>query len=82
MTIRVTELTLDRRPAEIVVHFSTKLEDPSILWLCWNRVRYNPCKPPEIGKHSVLPSVDFMHVILGEETLIEMRYPAKEKGLF
>jgi hypothetical protein len=74
INIRVTELTDDRRPAEIVVHFSMDLEDPSILWLCWNRVRYNPCKPPKLGEKIILPSADFMEVILGVKTPVEMRY--------
>lgn len=72
--IRITKLTPDHRPAEIVVDFSMNLEDPSILWLCWNRVRYDRCRPPKIGKRTVLPSVDFMEVILGFKTPIEMRY--------
>ncbi|MBN1656453.1 MAG: hypothetical protein JXA30_21970 [Deltaproteobacteria bacterium] len=78
--IRVSAITSDQRPAEITVRFSTVLEDPSILWLCWNRVRYIGCNPPAIGEHMILPAVDFLEVILGKRTPIKMRYTPKESG--
>lgn len=50
MTVEVTELTADNRPAAAAFHFDTPLEDHSLLWLYWTEGRFRPWSPPPIGE--------------------------------
>ncbi len=52
VTIRITELTDDARPAEATFVFDVALEDPSLKWLQWNMKewKYEEFIPPEIGE--------------------------------
>lgn len=50
MTVEVTELTADSRPAAAAFHFDTPLEDRSLLWLVWIDGRFRPWSPPPIGE--------------------------------
>ncbi|MHC4403127.1 MAG: hypothetical protein ACYTG0_25985 [Planctomycetota bacterium] len=50
MTVRVTEMTDDDRPAEAWFRFDVPLEAPSLRWLCFRNGRFEPFEPPEIGQ--------------------------------
>jgi hypothetical protein len=56
MTIEVTSLTPDRRPAEARFHFDVPLEDASLRWLQWKDDGYMPFTPPPIGDTVRLPA--------------------------
>ncbi|UCD27943.1 MAG: hypothetical protein JSV03_12690 [Planctomycetota bacterium] len=50
MTVEVTALTDDRRPAEAAFYFDVPLEDPSLLWLQWDDGELIPFTPPSVGE--------------------------------
>jgi hypothetical protein len=59
LTIEVTALTQDGRPAEILARFDRPLEDPHFVFLAWHGRRFVPFKLPTTGRSVVLPRVDF-----------------------
>ena len=54
MTVEVTELTDDGRPAEASFRFAVPLEDPSLRWLQWINGAFVPFTPPAIGESVAL----------------------------
>jgi hypothetical protein len=44
--ITILELTPDARPAAVLFHFNTPLEDQSLQWICW-RTQPKPASFPE-----------------------------------
>jgi len=66
MTVRITALTADKRPAEAVIRFDAPLEDPKFYWMQWVDFGYVPFAPPPIGKTVELPPVDFFKVMMGK----------------
>ncbi len=65
MTVEITEVGWDGRPAEAVMRFSRPLEDPGYIWLKWEGRQYVPFELPEIGGQVVLPKVDFFEIAYG-----------------
>jgi len=59
ITIEVSALTPDGRPAEARFHFQRGLDDPSLLWLRWQDGVYVPFEPPEVGTSVTLPPPAF-----------------------
>jgi hypothetical protein len=59
LTIRVTRLTGDGRPAEVAFRFDVPLEDPSLLWLHWADGCFEPFALPEVGQTAELPAPIF-----------------------
>jgi hypothetical protein len=57
VTVEVTALMADGRPAEARFHFDRALEDPSLLWLRWRDGVYVPFVPPPVGARVTLPPV-------------------------
>lgn len=55
MTVEVTELRSNGRPAEAAFSFSVGLEDASLRWLQYKKGRYVPFHPPAIGQSVELP---------------------------
>ncbi|MHC4641202.1 MAG: hypothetical protein ACYS32_06110 [Planctomycetota bacterium] len=55
MTVEVTELTDNGRPAEAAFSFSVGLEDASLRWLQYKEGRYVPFHPPAVGQSVELP---------------------------
>jgi hypothetical protein len=49
MTVEVTALTEDGRPAEAAFQFTVPLEDASLLWLCYRGKAFEPFTPPAVG---------------------------------
>lgn len=56
VTIEITELTDDGRPAEATFRFRAPLEDPSFRWLYIEDARYVPFVVPDIGETVEVPS--------------------------
>lgn len=50
MTVEVTELRSDGRPAEAAFIFSVGLEDASLRWLQYKKGKYVPFRPPAVGR--------------------------------
>ena len=56
LTIEVTALTDDGRPAEAAFRFHIPLEDPSLLWLKWEGGSFVSFTPPSVGETVELPA--------------------------
>jgi hypothetical protein len=50
MTVEVTDVTADGRPAEAAFRFMTKLENPYFRWLQWEGEAFAPFEPPAVGQ--------------------------------
>jgi len=59
MTVEITELGPDQRPAEAVFRFDVPLEDKSLRWLQWRDGRFEPFIPPPVGQRVTLPGGKF-----------------------
>jgi hypothetical protein len=57
VTVEVTALTADGRPAEARFRFDRAVEDPSLLWLRWRDGVYVRFEPPPVGAKVTLPPV-------------------------
>ncbi len=63
-TIRVTALTRDGRPSEILASFAAPLEDPRFVFMVWSsEKRFVPFALPAIGESRTLPKVDFSSLL-------------------
>jgi hypothetical protein len=56
MTVEITELTADGRPAEALFEFPFRLEDPELKWLKWEDGIYVPFDLPQVGTTLSLPA--------------------------
>jgi hypothetical protein len=54
MTVEITDLTPDGRPAEAVFRFDEPLESPSLRWLCFRGNSFEPFMPPPIGQEATI----------------------------
>jgi hypothetical protein len=54
MTVEVTDLTADGRPAEAVFRFDQPLESSSLRWLCFRGNCFEPFVPPSIGHEATI----------------------------
>ncbi|MDR3637029.1 MAG: hypothetical protein P4L84_24710 [Isosphaeraceae bacterium] len=50
MTVTITSLTADGRPAEATFRFDVPLESPSLVWLCFRGNGFEAFTPPAVGK--------------------------------
>jgi hypothetical protein len=50
MTVTISSLTTDGRPAEAMFRFDVPLESPSLLWLCFRGGGFEPFRPPAVGQ--------------------------------
>lgn len=63
LSIEITELMPDGRPAEILAHFRYPLEDSHYLLLQWEHGRFQAFTPPTVGSSVTLPAVDFASLL-------------------
>jgi hypothetical protein len=56
VTVEVTDLTEDGRPAEATFRFAVPLEDASLRWLFWQEGEFVPFTPPDVGQSLHLPA--------------------------
>jgi hypothetical protein len=54
MTVEVTSVTADGRPAEAAFRFMTKLENPYFRWLQWKDGAFVPFEPPAVGETKMI----------------------------
>ena len=54
MTVEITDLTADGRPAEAVFRFDEPLESPSLRWLCFRGNHFEPFVLPPIGQEATI----------------------------
>ena len=52
MTVTISSLTADGRPAEATFRFDVPLESPSLLWLCFRGDGFEPFTPPAVGQEA------------------------------
>jgi hypothetical protein len=50
MTVTISALTADGRPAEATFRFDVPLESPSLLWLCFRGDGFEAFTPPAVGQ--------------------------------
>jgi hypothetical protein len=65
VTVEVTSLTSDGRPAEALFTFDRALEDPSLSWLRWGAAGFEAWSPPPVGSAEIVPAVDLVKAVLG-----------------
>ncbi|MET0343643.1 MAG: hypothetical protein ABW252_21705 [Polyangiales bacterium] len=65
-TFTVTELTDDKRPAEVEVRFVAPLESPSLRFVRWEGQSYVPFELPAVGQTVHVPAVDMKRAMLGD----------------
>ncbi len=75
MTVTVTAVTGDGRPAEALFRFDRSLEDPSFVWLSWTRKGFAPWTPPPLGETAHLPAHDVRRAMLDIEDALTDRLP-------
>ncbi len=63
LTITITALTPDSRPAEAQFDFDRPLEDPSLYWARWDRLRYVPFVLPKVGERITLGPIDLLDAL-------------------
>ena len=62
MTVVVTDLTDDGRPAEAAFRFALPLEDPSLRWLQWADGGFRDFTPPAVGETVTLPAARLLRL--------------------
>jgi hypothetical protein len=61
LSVTISELTLDGRPAVAVFRFSVPLEDASLRWLQWQNDTLVPFSLPSINETRQLPAPDLTY---------------------
>ena len=54
MTVRVTMLTPDGRPATANFRFDVPLESDSLVWLCFRGKAFERFSPPSVGQETMI----------------------------
>ncbi len=62
VTISITELTDDDRPANVRFRFTVPLEHPTLVWLQWQRDGFVPFSVPAVGTPIVVPGRELARV--------------------
>ncbi len=55
MTVQITGMTPDKRPAEAQFEFDRSLENESLMWMKWENGKFVPFEIPKVGESEVLP---------------------------
>jgi hypothetical protein len=63
LTVTVTSMTPDGRPAEADFAFREPLESSDYVWMAWRENACEPFTPPTIGETTVLPRIDFLQLV-------------------
>jgi len=61
LTVEVTDLTADGRPAQVAVRFRSPLDDPSLRFVRWQGAGYRDWTPPAVGETADLPEMGFLN---------------------
>jgi hypothetical protein len=65
MSITITELRPDGKPAAALFAFREPLESPKHLWLAWDQHGCHSFSPPRVGETVTLDKIDFQKLALG-----------------
>jgi hypothetical protein len=66
MTAEILATEPDGRPAEVAFQFDRPLDDPSFLWMRWEKTSYVPFAVPPVGERASLAPVNFLEVAFAE----------------
>jgi hypothetical protein len=55
ITVEITDLTADGRPAAATFRFDVPLESPPLRWLCFRGNGFEPFTPPPVGREVTIP---------------------------
>ncbi len=61
--VRVSEVSLDGRPLQIIVSFDRLLTDPGLVWMRWQHLGYARFALPAVGSTVVLPKADILDLL-------------------
>jgi hypothetical protein len=75
LSIELTAVMPDGRPAEILARFDRALEDPALLWRQWRGRGYEPFVPPAIGAAVTVPALDLPAILVGD--LLQLPFDSK-----
>lgn len=64
LTIEITEVTADGRPAEIAARFQASLDGEQVTFMQWGVHDYVPFEVPSVGKRVHIPKVDLESALL------------------
>ena len=64
-TFTITQVTTDRRPAEVDVRFHEPLESSHFQFLQWGVHEYVPFRLPAVGQRVLIPAVDMKKALFG-----------------
>jgi hypothetical protein len=73
VTLRTVERTPDRRPLVVEARFDRTLDDPSFLWMKWDRTRFVPFSLPKIGERVELPAADIFEALFTKRDPLPFR---------
>jgi hypothetical protein len=66
MVAEVVSLTADGQlPERIDFHFDKPIDDPSYVWIFWDKRQYAPLDIPKVGEERILPVVPYGEVLGG-----------------
>jgi len=68
--IAVEAVTATGRPLTVRAEFDRDLEDPTLVWMRWDRSGFVPYAPPALGQRATLPAIEFLD-LLGQATQAE-----------
>ncbi|MDB4967023.1 MAG: hypothetical protein JWN44_2712 [Myxococcales bacterium] len=66
VTITITDVLPDGRPAEIRARFDRPLEDPTLVFVKWGTTGYVPFVPPPINTPVTLTAISFLEAVFGK----------------
>jgi hypothetical protein len=67
VSFRVTAVTKDGRPDEVLVRFDSDLDSEKFVWLQWDRTGYVSFSPPEPGRSVWVPAARVEEAMLREQ---------------
>jgi hypothetical protein len=67
MRTEILEVGAEGLPRRIQVHFDASLDDPSLVWLTWEKTGFVPFKVPGRGERVFVPLTSFVEALAGKK---------------
>jgi len=67
MRVEVMEVGAEGLPRRVQFHFDTPLDDPSMVWITWEKQAFVPFRPPGRGEKVTVPSVTMIEALTGQK---------------
>ena len=67
MRVEIMEASAEGIPRRIQYHFDTTLDDPSMVWITWEKQGFVPFTPPGRGEKATVPSVGMVEALTGDK---------------